>query len=170
MVESKPSHQTNEESVKRQRSKQNTSSRNRRRSPEQLTHPYPMVKTERSISPQYSRDISVSPPPSYNYTYSLPEPVIHAPYPQHAPFNTLPAPYPDYSNQSQYLPPIPTTLPSMSQYELGHSKHNGYLDEDILGPYDTGYAPFAAMDLPIQQSYSDSNVHVNHPDYSFHLL
>jgi len=171
MIDSKPIHQRNEENVKKQRSKQDPSSRNRRRSPDTLSHLYPSVKTERSISPpyQYGREISVSPPPSYGYSYSLPEPAIHAPYPQHAPFNTLPAPYPDYSGQPQYLPPLPTSLPSMPQYALGPSKNNGYLDDDILSQYDSGYAPFASMDLPLQQSYQDSSVHVNHPEYSFHF-
>ena len=169
MIDSKPMVQRNEEIVKKQRSKQETSSRSRRRSPDALSHPYPSIKTERSASPpyQYSRELSISPPPSYSYSYSLPEPVTHASYPQHAPFNTLPAPYPDYSGQPQYLPPLPTTLPSMPQYELNPSKHHAYLDEDILGQYDSGYAPFASMDLPMQQSYPDSNVHVNHPEYSF---
>ena len=55
----------------------------------------------------------------------------------------------------------------MSQYELGPSKSNGYLDEDVLGQYEAGYTSFGSMDLPMQQSYPDSNVHVNHPEYSF---
>ena len=169
ILESKPANQRDEESLRKQRSKQESSSRNSRRSPETFSHSYPMIKTERSQSPpyQYGRELSISPPPSYGYSYSLPEPVVHAPYPQHAPFNTLPAPYPDYSGQPQYLPPIPTTLPSMPQYALGQSKNNGYLDEDILSQYDSGYTPFASMDLPLQQSYPDSNVHVNHPEYIF---
>jgi len=170
MIESRPMHQRNDESVKRQRSKQDPSSRYRRKSPEPLSHRYPSVKTEPSASPayQYSREISISPPPSYAYSYSLPEAVVHASYPQHAPSNTLPAPYPDYSGQPQFLRPLPTTLPSMPQYNLGPSKRSGYLDEDILGQYDSGYAPFGSLDLPmLQQSYSDSNVHVNHPEYSF---
>lgn len=172
MIESRPIHQRHDESVKRQRSKPVSSSRNRRRSPELLSHPHPPVKTERSTSPtyQYGREFSISPPPSYGYSHTLPEPVSYPPYPQHAPFNTLPAPYPDYSRQPQYLPPLPTTLPSMPQYDLGPSKGNGYLDDDILEQYDTGYAPFGSMDLPMQQqSYSGSNVHVNYPEYSFHF-
>ncbi|KAK4692735.1 nucleolar protein 4, partial [Lecanoromycetidae sp. Uapishka_2] len=142
-----PKQPTPRNGVKRQTSKQEPVSRNRRRSPE----PYSPIKQEY----QYGREMSISPPPSYGYSYSLPEPVIHAPYPQHAPFNTLPAPYSSYSSQSQYLP---TTLPSMSPYELGPSKSQ-YLDEEILGHYGTGYAPFAGMELPMQQSYSDSNAH-----------
>jgi hypothetical protein len=150
IVDSK--HIKQENGVKRQRSKQDSSARGRRRSPEP---PYSPIKYDRS-EVSYSRDLSISPPPSYSYPYSLPEPVVHAPYPQHAPFNTLPAPYPSYSGQPQYLP---TTLPSMSQYELGPSKSNGYIEEDILGPYDTSYAPFGSIDLPMQQSYADSNAH-----------
>ncbi|MCJ1273601.1 hypothetical protein MMC21_001394 [Puttea exsequens] len=162
MIESKQSHQ--KDGVKRQRSKQESASRGRRRSPE----PYSPIKQERTdmASYQYGREMSISPPPSYGYTYSLPEPVAQTPYPQHAgPYNTLPAPYPSYSGQPQYLP---TTLPSMSPYELGPTKSQ-YLDEDFLGQYGGGYTPFAGMEIPMQQSYSDSNAHVNHPEYSFHF-
>ncbi|KAL2043283.1 hypothetical protein N7G274_003589 [Stereocaulon virgatum] len=151
IIEAKQSHQRNENGVKRQRSKQDSAARGRRRSPEPS---YPPIKQERS-DPSYGRDFSVSPPPSYSYPYSLPEPVTHAPYPQHAPFNTLPAPYPSYSGHSQYLP---TTLPSMAQYDLGPSK-NGYLDDEMLGQYETNYAPFGSMDLPMHQPYPDSNAH-----------
>jgi len=159
MIELKQSHQR--DTVKRQRSKHESASKGRRRSPES----YSPIKQERSEIPsyQYGREMSISPPPSYGYSYSLPEPVIHAPYPQHAPFNTLPAPYPSYSSQSQYLP---TTLPSMSPYELGPNKGQ-YLDDEMLGQYGTGYAPFSGIELPMQQSYSESNAHVNHPTYSF---
>ena len=160
IVESK--HIKQENGVKRQKSKQESSARSRRRSPEPLYSPMKYDRSEVS----YSRDLSISPPPSYSYPYSLPEPVVHTPYPQHAPFNTLPAPYPSYSGQPQYLP---TTLPSMSQYELGPSKSNGYIEEDILGPYDTSYAPFGSIDLPMQQSYADSNAHVILPEYQFHF-
>jgi len=161
-IETRPIHQRHEESVRTQRFKQIPQTRNQQRSPETNTHTYPSVKSERSASPiyQYGRELSISPPPSYGYPYTLPEPVIHAPYPQHAAFNSLPAPYPDYSGQPQYLPPLPTTLPSMPQYDLGPSKSNGYLDDDIIGQYDAGYAPFGSVDLPMQQQpYSDSNVH-----------
>lgn len=171
MIQESQKHRRNEEGVKRKPSKPDSASRGRRRSPEPPFPPYSTPKNGRSEkSPyHYHRELSISPPPSYNYSYSLPEPVIHAPYPQHSPFNTLPAPYPDYSGQPQYLPPLPTTLPSMAPYELGPSKHSGFLDEDILSQYETGYAPFAGIDLPIQQSYQDSNAHVNHPEYIFHF-
>jgi uncharacterized protein YdaT len=172
IIESRPIHQKQVDSVKRQRSKQDSSTRNRRRSPEPLQQPYPPVKTERSASPtyQYGRELSISPPPSYGYCHTLSEPLIHPSYPQHAPFHTLPARYSDYSGPPQYLPPLPTTLPSMIHYDLGPSKSNAYLDGDVLDQYDTGYAPFGSIDLPMQQqSYSDANVHVNHPEYSFHF-
>ena len=171
MVETKPNHQRNVETVKKQKPKQDSFSRNRRVSPNAFSHTDALVKTERQPSPpyQYGRDLSISPPPSYGYSYSLPEPVIHAPYPQHAPFNTLRPPYHDYASQPQYVPSLPT-LPSMPQYEIGPSKTNGYLGEEILGQYETGYTPFASINLPMQQSYPESNVHVSHPKYDFHLL
>lgn len=172
MIQERQPNRRNEEGIKRKQSKQDPAARGRRRSPEPLFTPYSTPKLSRAEkSPyHYHRELSISPPPSCGYSYSLPEPVIHAPYPQHSPFNTLPAPYPDYSGQPQYLPPLPTTLPSMAPYELGPSKHSGFLDEDILSQYENGYAPFAGIDLPMQQSYPDSNAHVNHPEYSFQFL
>ncbi|MCJ1458318.1 hypothetical protein MMC28_008689 [Mycoblastus sanguinarius] len=163
--------QRNEDGVKKQRIKQEPATRGRRRSPEPLPRQYSSAKDDRSelSSYQYGRELSISPPPSFNYSYSLPEPIIHAPYPQHSPFNTLPAPYPEYSGQPQYLPPLPTTLPSMPSYELSPSKSSGYYDDDeMIGQYGTGYAPFAGIELPVQQPYQDaSNAHVNVPEYSF---
>jgi hypothetical protein len=54
----------------------------------------------------------------------------------------------------------------MAQYDLGPSK-NGYLEDEMLGQYETNYAPFGSMDLPMQQSYPDSNAHVNPLEYHF---
>ena len=145
---------------------------NRKPSPERPTAPYSSAKDDRSsmFPRQYSRETSGSPSPSLNYSYPLPEPVIHTPYPQHAPFHTLPAPFPDFPGQPLYLPPLPVTLPSMSSYELGSAKNDCLFDEDeMLNPYNMSYTPLSSMDIPTTQSYQDSNVHVNHPEYSFHF-
>ena len=109
---------------------------------------------------QYSRDLSSSPPPSYPFSYSLANPTVHAPYSQHGSFQALPAPAPSYTGQSLYLPPLPTTLPSMSPYELGPMKsENPFEDEGMLGQYGMGYSPLAGMD--VGDTYHDSNPHVS---------
>ena len=124
IVDSK--HIKQENGVKRQKSKQESSARGRRRSPEPLYSP---IKYDRS-EVSYSRELSISPPPSYSYPYSLPEPVVHTPYPQHAPFNTLPAPYPSYSGQPQYFQ-LP--CPACHSMSSGHRRATGILRTISLG-------------------------------------
>jgi len=155
---------------KRQKSKgENHGQQPRRGTPERLTAPYSLSNKGRSeLSPRhYGRELSVSPSSSFGYSCTLPDPMVHAPYSQQAPYNTLPAPFADYPGHSQYLPPLPT-LPSMAPYEPSPSKNSGFFeDESILNHYNMSYAPFTSMELPMQQSYPDSNIHVNHPEYSF---
>lgn len=162
----------NEEGLKRKKSRNEHTRQNRHASPERSSAQYPSAKEDRSnlFTSQYSRETSGSPPPSLSYSYPLPEPVIHTPYPQHAPFHTLPAPFPDFPGQPLYLPPLPVTLPSMSSYEVGAVKNECLFDEDdMLNQYNMGYSPLTSMDIPTTQSYQDSNAHVNHPEYSFHF-
>lgn len=110
---------------------------------------------------QYSRDLSVSPPPLFSYSYSLPDPVTHAPYPSPS-FQGLPAPVPDYMGHSPYLPSLPVTLPSMAPYEFGRIKlEEQFDDENVLGHYHMGYPPLTGVDM--------ANVHVNLSDSSYHL-
>ena len=109
---------------------------------------------------QYSRDLSTSPPPSYPFSYSSAKSTLHPPYSQHGSFQALPAPAPDYTGQSLYLPPLPTTLPSMSPYDLGPMKsENPFEDEGMLGQYGMGYSSLAGMD--VGDTYHDSNPHVS---------
>lgn len=161
-----------EDGTRKRRPKTEPFRQARRRSPEHLATPYsckPEIKSEYS-SRQFDRDLSNSPPPFLNYPFSLPDPALQTTYPQHIPFNTLPAPYPEYSAPQQYnTTPLPPTLPSMPPYE--QSKQGCFYDnDDVLSQYPMGFAPFTSMELPMNQSYQDSNAHVNHPEYRFHLL
>lgn len=159
-----------EDGVKRQKSKNEKTQHHQYVSQKRPSASYPTTKDDRSslFNRQYSREVSASPPPSANYSYPLPEPVIHTPYPQHAPLYTRPPPFPDFPGQQLYLPPLPVTLPSMSSYELGPAKNECLFDdEDMLNPSYMGYSPLASMDIPTAQSYQDSNVHVNHPEHRF---
>ena len=121
------------------------------------------------FSRQYTRQLSASPPPAFTYSYPMPEPPpIHAPYPQHAPFHSLPAPYPDYPGQSFYLPPLPVTLPSMPSYDNITSKNDGvFAEDDMLSQFNMSYSSMAGIEAPTTQSYSDSTAYVNHPEYSY---
>lgn len=150
------------ESNKRRRSKTDGFPHVRQRTPESsLPTPYsytPEVKSEFSPE-QFGRELSVSPPPTFAHSYSLPDPSIHANYYSHPAMSTQPATYADYSAPQYSLPPMPTTLPSISPYES--SKPTGfYENEDLISQFHMGgYAPFTSMELPMNQSYSDSNAH-----------
>ncbi|MCJ1287787.1 hypothetical protein MMC26_007139 [Xylographa opegraphella] len=124
------------------------------------------------FSRQYTRQLSASPPPTFTYSYPMPEPPpIHAPYPQHAPFHSLPAPYADYQNQSLYLPPLPVTLPSVSSYDNSPIKSESqFTEDDMTSHFNMSYSPMGGMEVPTTQSYADSNAYVNHPEYSFRFL
>ena len=108
----------------------------------------------------------------------MPEPpLIHAPYPQHASFHSLPAPYGDYQNQPVYLPPLPVTLPSMSSYDAVSSKAGTpFTDDEMISHFNMSYSSMAGIEVPTTQSYADSNAYVNHPashrrsEYSFQFL
>lgn len=159
----------NEEGIKRKTSKKDSVLEGHRRSPKSHLTPYSTPKSSgsgKSLN-HYYREHSISPLPLYNYSYSLPKSVIHAPYPQHSSFNTLLIPFPDYSGQPQYLLPLSTTLPSITPYKLRPLKHSNYLDKDILRQYETGYTPFAGINLSMQPSYQDSDAYVIHPECSF---
>lgn len=159
-----------EDGVKRQKAKNEKTPQQQRTSPKRSSATYPATKEDRSslYNRQYSREISTSPPPYSNYSYPLPEPVIHTPYPQHAPIHTLPPRISDFQGQSLYLPPLPVTLPSMSSYDLTSAKNECLFDdEDMLSQSYMSYSPLTNLDIPTTHSYQDSNVHVNHPEYSF---
>ncbi|KAL8795244.1 MAG: hypothetical protein Q9195_002255 [Heterodermia aff. obscurata] len=152
--------QTKPDGVKRQKSRNATTARGRRSSPEPGFFQRTKIEDDQPgmFHNQYSRDLSTSPPPSYPFSYSLAKPTVHAPYSQHGSFQPLPAPAPDYTGQSLYLPPLPTTLPSMSPYDLGPMKsENPFEDEGMLGQYGMGYSPLAGMD--VGDTYHDSNPH-----------
>ena len=167
--------QKTENGVKRQKSGNGPNRQPRQSSPDFSSSSYSSVKDHRSNNhrsnmffQQNSREASASPPP-LDYSCQPPEPIIHAPYPQHAPFNnSMPGSFADYPGQPLYLPPLPATLPSMSSFEPNFLKGDSLFDdEDILGQFNMGYSPLTAMELSATQSYQDSNVHVNHPNYNF---
>ncbi|MCJ1226016.1 hypothetical protein MMC12_002665 [Toensbergia leucococca] len=161
-----------EESIKRRKSRNGYFGPARRSSPEPQSSHFLPSKEDRSgmFLRQYTRQLSASPPPAFTYSYPVPEPGIHTPYPQHTPYHSLPTPYPEFTGQPLYLPPLPTTLPSMSSCEPGSAKQDSYFtDEDMLGSFDMSYSSLTGMEIPTSQSYQDPNAHVNRPDFYFHF-
>lgn len=120
---------------------------------------------------QPMRDCSISPPPQLSYPYSLSEPTASVLYPPSSSFQPLASGYPDYQGHSYYLPPLPTTLPSMSTYEMEPMKAEArFQDEDMLNQFNNNmsYAPFGGLEVPQPQPYQDSNIHVNDLFFSPH--
>ena len=153
--------------AKKKKSKSEATSPNQYRSPNVPSPQVSSIKSDPSgmFARQHTRQLSTSPPPSFTYSYPMPEPPpLHAPYPQHSSFHSLPAPYPDYQNQSVYLPP----LPSMSSYDSCSTKTDGSFNEDeMMSQFSMSYPPMGGIEAPTTQSYADSHVYVNHPEYSF---
>ncbi|KAL8701406.1 MAG: hypothetical protein Q9201_004920 [Fulgogasparrea decipioides] len=113
---------------------------------------------------QSNRDFSMSPPPQLSYSYSLPDPIAPAAYPHNTSFQPLPGSLPEYQGHPYCLPPLPTTLPSMSAYELEPMKLDPRFEDDgILNHFNNQppYPSFAAPEMSQPQSYQDWNVHVN---------
>lgn len=125
------------------------------------------------FSRQYTRQLSTSPPPAFTYSQypGTEPPPIHAPYPQHAPFHTLPAPYPDFHSQPLFLPPLPGTRPSLNSYDSAPVKQEGHFEDDgMISHFNMSYSsPMGAVEAPTTQSYTDPNAYVNSPEYSFQL-
>ena len=125
------------------------------------------------FSRQYTRHLSTSPTPHFTYSQypGTEPPPIHAPYPQHAPFHTLPAPYPDFPNQPLYLPPLPLTRPSLNSYDSAPIKTEGHFEDDgMISHFNMSYpSSMGAVEAPTTQSYTDPNAYVNSPEYSFQL-
>lgn len=156
---------------KRRKSKSDTYPQVRQRTPESLNHtPYLTPSLKSDFSPDYGRELSLSPPPTFNPSYSLaPGANLTASYYEQPPSNILPAPYADYPTPQYSLPPLPQSLPSMSPYDSSKAT-SLYENDETFPQYAMGaYAPFTSVELPMTQSYSDSNAHVIHPEYSFHF-
>jgi hypothetical protein len=159
-----------EEGVKRQKSKSERQGTSRKPSPDRSSVPCGSAKDDRPniYFQQYQRQCSASPPLSFNYTSSLSEQVIQAPYPRHAPFNALPSHFADYPAEPLYLPPLPVTLPSMSSFGHGCAKNEGlFSDEEMFGQFNLGYSPLTAMDIPGGQLYQESDLHVRKSSGAF---
>ena len=114
---------------------------------------------------QPMRDLSTSPPPLLSYSsYSHSEPMTSMSYGQSSAFQHQPVSFPEYQGQSYYLPPLPTTLPSMPSYDLEPMKSNAIYGEDGALNHINHHMPYPSyggLEIPHTQPYQDSNLHVN---------
>lgn len=144
----------------------------RQRSQEPPTHHYlPMHDDRGMFSQQYTRQLSASPPPSFSFSsYPIPDAVMYAPYPQHTAYHTMPASHSDLATRGQYLPPLPSNLPSMMPLHHGSIKHESlFADDDMMSPFGINFTSVAGIDISTAQSYEDSNAHVEYPLLSLQL-
>ncbi|KAL8904754.1 MAG: hypothetical protein Q9171_006938 [Xanthocarpia ochracea] len=159
--------QRTEVQVKRPKSKNTKGSRSGRQPPSR--HPAPQhpheVDDYSTLFPlqQPMRDLSTSPQPQLSYSYPHPEPMVSAPYGQSSTFHNVPVCFPEYQGQSYYLPPLPTTLPSMPSYDLEPMKPETHFDDGALNhmSHHMPYTAYGGLEIPHVQPYQDSNVHVN---------
>ena len=114
------------------------------------------------FSQQCTRQLSTSPPPAFSYSsYQFPEQHSYTPYPQHTAYHALPAPYTDLSYQNSYLPPLPSTLPTVLPTTSAMKREEVFTGEDMISPFSMSYASMAGMDIPTTQTYSDSSAQVS---------
>ncbi|MCJ1308145.1 hypothetical protein MMC25_001797 [Agyrium rufum] len=163
------------EAARKRRSKVEPSGQNaiHQRSPGMVSPLNPSPREEQSamFARQHTRQISMSPPPSFGYSYPVSEaPHTHATYSHHPAYHNLPSPYSEHPPHPMYLPPLPVALPSMPLYDSSTIKaEHGYHGEEMFGQYSNGYPTSMGMDVSSTHSYSDPNAYVNNPEYRFHV-
>ncbi|KAI9819855.1 MAG: hypothetical protein M1827_006424 [Pycnora praestabilis] len=135
-------------------------------SPELLSNHYlPSLDDRNSaFSNQFSRSMSTSPPPFAYSPYQGTEPTLYSPYPQHTPHHSIPITSAEIPMHAHYLPPLPTTLPSMSTYSTPMKNENIYAEEELMSPFSISYASMAGIDIPPSHSYPESNINVMLPE------
>ncbi|KAI9759405.1 MAG: hypothetical protein M1835_000386 [Candelina submexicana] len=137
----------------------------RQHSPELLTSHYIPHQEDRNamFSHQYTRQLSTSPPPLSYSTYPASEHIVYPSYPQHTPHHAMPLTSAELPLHAHYLPPLPTTLPSMSSYSSSIKQEGMYVEEEMMNPFNMNYGSMAGMEIPTSQPYQDSNPHVTLP-------
>jgi hypothetical protein len=120
-------------------------------SPELLSQSHYQSQTQDAF--YVSRSASSS-PPAFAYSYPPPDQVQYAAYPQHMSHYGMPV----TGAEMAYLPPMPTTLPTMSSSMRSESL---YAEEDQMTPFGLSFAVMAGMDAPASYSASEmQNAHV----------
>ena len=103
---------------------------------------------------QHTRQHSTSPPPAFTYSFPASEPPSNPPhYPQHAPFQSVP--YPEYSSQPFYLPPLPTARPHMGPLDPTPppKPEPSFPEDDLPGHFNMNYSGLGAgVDVAASQA------------------
>lgn len=108
-------------------------------------------------SQNFSRDRSQS-PPSFTYnTYPPVDGLLYPSYQQHP--HTMVA-QSQAEAYSDYLTPVPVTLPGMMMY--GSIKQEALqMEDNTMNPFNMSYASMAGLDVQASRQFEDSNPHVS---------
>jgi hypothetical protein len=138
------------------------SSSDRHLSPEILSHNQytpPMNNDDDALySHGFGRDGSQTPPTFSYHTYPAPDDILYPPYSQRYPQMVSNAQTESYS---EYLAPVPTTLPGLMLYgNSGKSTSLLHADDNTMNPFNMSYATMAGIDVHAPRQFDDSNPHV----------
>jgi hypothetical protein len=102
------------------------------------------------------RDGSRTPPLFAYHTYPVPGDVIYSPYGHSQPYRQVSSSGDWSRTDTDYLAPVPVTLPSMMQFHDSIKREH----EDTMSPFHMSYQAFPSLDIHGQQVYDDPNPHV----------
>lgn len=104
----------------------------------------------------FERDGSRTPPLFAYHTYPVPGDVIYSPYGHSQPYRQVSSSGDWSRTDTDYLAPVPVTLPSMMQFHDSIKREH----EDTMSPFHMSYQAFPSLDIHGQQAYDDPNPHV----------
>ena len=89
---------------------------------------------------QHTRQLSTSPPPAFTYSFPPSDPPsTQSQYSHQAPFAAHP--YPEYSNQTYYLPPLSSSRTNLGPLDPTAPRHEStFPEEDLTGHFNVTYS------------------------------
>ncbi|PBP22048.1 hypothetical protein BUE80_DR007049 [Diplocarpon rosae] len=120
----------------------------RQASPRLLQNQYtPPMEDNLMFSHGLEREGSRTPPPFAYHSYPAPEEILYPAYPQLQSFRLV-----SPSDYSDYLTPVPVTLPSMMHFNEAIKR-----EDDTMSPFNMSYQCLPATNIHGHQEYEDSN-------------
>ncbi|KAM0132859.1 hypothetical protein ACHAP3_006148 [Botrytis cinerea] len=102
----------------------------------------------------FEREASRTPPLLAYLSYPASEEIVHPPYPSSS----------EYSDYSDYLAPVPVTLPLMMHFHEAIKR-----EDDTMNLFNMSYQGLPAMNIHGYHEYENSNPHVSRVHYSFYI-
>lgn len=130
----------------------------RQPSPRLMHNQYtPPMEDNLMFSHGFEREGSRTPPLFAYHSYPAPEEIVYPPYPQSQPYRPVSS-----SEYSDYLAPVPVTLPSMMHFHEAIKR-----EDDTMSPFNMSYQGLPAIDIQGHHSYEDSNPHTPPLSHSY---